>query len=225
MVWLAARNICGIGATDGLCGWDTIEQVDIRGTVRLDAAQVRAWAGVPLGAPLSATDGEKIVARLEGRPWVKAVTVTKRFPDTVVIEVAERVPAAVAATDRGRVLVDNDGLVIGPTTLAHGFPVIVGADSRPERLRLAARILTGFRAADVSLAPIHVLVVDVTNADDPVVQLPGDMRVRLGRGEFAEKWRRVEAIADNAAGRIPSPRMVDLRFADRAVVTARDRAL
>jgi hypothetical protein len=57
------------------------------------------------------------------------------------------------------------------------------------------------------------------------VQLPGALRVRLGRGEFAEKWRRVQAIADNAADRIPSPRAVDLRFPDRAVVTAWDRAL
>jgi hypothetical protein len=47
----------------------------------------------------------------------------------------------------------------------------------------------------------------------------------LGRGEFAEKWRRIEAIAANAADRVPNPRMVDLRFPDRAVVTALDRTL
>jgi cell division protein FtsQ len=226
VVWWAGTRLCGTDGRAGLCGWDTIERVEVRGTVRLDADQVRVWAAVPLGTPLWGTEGEKVVARLEGRPWVKAVTVTKRFPDTVVIEVAERVPAAVAATDRGRVLVDADGLVIGPTTLDRGFPVILGASaSRPERLRLAARILTGFRAAGVSVVPIDSLIIDVTNTDDPVIQLPGAIRVRLGRGEFAEKWRRVQAIADNAADRIPSPRVVDLRFPDRAVVTAWDGAL
>ncbi|MEW6682575.1 MAG: FtsQ-type POTRA domain-containing protein [Nitrospirota bacterium] len=226
VLWWTARSLCGAGDTAGLCGWDTIERVEVRGTVRLNADQVRAWAAVPLGAHLWTTKGEQLVARLEGRPWVKAVTITKRFPDTLVIEVAECVPAAVAATDRGRVLVDADGWAIGPASLAHGFPVIVGAStSRPERLRLAARILAGFRAADVSLAPIDSLVIDVANPDDPVVRLPDGIHVRIGRGGFVEKWRRVQAIADNATERIPSPRLVDLRFPDRAVVTGWDRAL
>ncbi len=226
VLWLASRAVCGMGKNVILCDWDAIELVEVRGTVRLAANQVRAWAAVPLGAPLWATDGDQIVARLEGRPWIRSVTVTKRFPDTVIIDVTERVPTAVAETNRGRVLVDADGSVIGPTALAQGFPVIVGAPvSRPERLRIAARILAGYRAADVSAAPIDSLVIDVTNPDDPVVRLPGAMRVRLGRGEFAEKWRRVQAIHDNAAARIPSPRVVDLRFSDRAVVTAWDGAL
>lgn len=224
-LWVAGRALCGLGG-GGLCGWDTIERVEVRGTVRLKAEQVRAWAAVPRGVPLWTTDGDAIAGRLEGRPWIRSATVTKRFPDTVIIEVSERVPAAVAATDRGRLLVDADGSVIGPTALNQGFPVILGASaSRPERLRIAARILTGFREADVSVAPIESVVIDVANPDDPVVQLSGALRVRLGRGEFAEKWRRVQAIHDNAAARIPSPRVVDLRFVDRAVVTAWDGAL
>lgn len=223
-LWGAGRAVCGIEG--GLCGWDTIERIEVRGTVRLAASQVRAWAAVPLGTPLWVTEGGEIMARLEGRPWIRSVTVTKRFPDTVVIEVTERVPTAVASSDRSRLLVDADGSVIGPTTLNHGYPLILGASaSRPERLRIAARILAAFRAADVSVAPIESVVIDVGNPDDPVVQLSGAMRVRLGRGEFAEKWRRVQAIHDNAAARIPNPRVVDLRFADRAVVTAWDGAL
>lgn len=222
--WGVGRALCGVEG--GLCGWDTIERVEVRGTVRLAASQVRAWAAVPLGEPLWVTEGSEIMSRLEGRPWIRSVTVTKRFPDTVVIEVTERVPTAVATSDRSRLLVDADGSVIGPTTLSQGFPLILGASaSRPERLRIAARILAGFRAADVSVAPLESMVIDVGNPDDPVVQLSGEMRVRLGRGEFAEKWRRVQAIYDNAADRIPIPRVVDLRFADRAVVTAWDGAL
>jgi cell division protein FtsQ len=222
-LWGAWQGVCGRA---GLCGWDAIELVEVRGTVRLDAGQVRAWAAVPFGAPLWATDGDDIVARLDGRPWIKSATVTKRFPDTVIIEVTERVPTAVAETNRGRMLVDADGSVIGPTALGQGFPVIVGASaSRPDRLRIAVGILAGFRAADVSAAPLGSLVIDVTNPDDPVAQLPGLMRVRLGRGDFAEKWRRVQAIYDNTAARIPRPRVVDLRFSDRAVVTAWDGAL
>lgn len=223
-LWGAGRALCGVEG--GLCGWDAIARVEVRGTARLTAGQVRAWAAVPMGAPLWVTEGGEIMARLEGRPWIRSVTVSKRFPDTVVIDVTERVPTAVASSDRSRLLVDADGAVIGPTTASQGFPLILGASAaRPERLRIAARILAGFRAADVSVAPLESVVIDVGDPDDPVVQLAGELRVRLGRGEFAEKWRRVQAIHDNAAHRIPNPRVVDLRFADRAVVSAWDGAL
>lgn len=222
-LWGTWRGLCG---SSGLCGWDAIEQIEVRGTTRLEANQVRAWAAVPLGAPLWGTDADGIVARLDGRPWIRSATVTKRFPDTVIIDVTERVPTAVAETNRGRVLVDADGSVIGPTALGRGFPVITGASaSQTDRLRIAARIISGFREAEVSATSLDSLVLDVANPDDPVVSLPGPTRVRLGRGEFAEKWRRVQAIYDNAGARVPHPRVVDLRFSDRAVVTPWDGAL
>lgn len=216
--------VCGTGA--GLCGWDVIERVEIRGTVRLDERQVRAWAAVPMGASLWTLDGDEVVARLDGRPWVRAATVGKRFPDTVVITVTERVPAAVAVTDRGRVLVDADGRVIGPTALDRGFPVVRGgAAVRPEALVTAAQILAAFRVAEVRIAAVESLVIDVSTPDDPIVELPGAMRVRFGREGFIEKWRRVQAIRGNVALRITGPKMVDLRFSDRAVVSEWSGAL
>lgn len=222
----ALNVVCWVEGRDGLCGWDAIEQVEVRGTVRLAERQVRAWAAVPAGASLWKLDGEAIVARLDGRPWIRTVTVGKRFPHTVVIDVAERVPAAVAVTDRGRMLLDADGRVIGPTAIDRGFPVVRGgAVVRPEGLAAAAQILAGFRAAAVSMAAIESVVIDVSNPDDPIVELPGALRVRLGREGFAEKWRRVQAIQEPSSYRIAGPRLVDVRFADRAVVSEWSGAL
>lgn len=224
-LWLAWTTVCEREPV-GLCGLDAIERIEVRGAVRLDPAQVKAWAGVRLGMPLWAVDGDAIAARLDGRPWIQSVTVTKRFPDALVIHVRERVPVAVAATARGRVLVDAEGTVIGPTTIDRGFPLILaGSVSRREALAVAVRIVEAFRAADVSVVPLDAVVIDVTDPDDPVVRLSAAMHVRLGRGGYAEKWRRMQAIADNAAEHIPGPRLLDLRFADRAVVTARDGVL
>ncbi|MFZ5864128.1 MAG: cell division protein FtsQ/DivIB [Nitrospirota bacterium] len=217
--------VCWVEGRDGLCGLDAIEQVDVRGTVRLTERQVREWAAVPMGASLWNLDGEQIASRLDGRSWIRAVTVRKRFPHAVVLDVTERVPAAVAVTDRGRVLLDADGLVIGPTAIDRGFPVVRGgAIVRPEGLAAAAHILAGFRVAAVSLAAIESVVIDVSHPEDPIVELPGALRVRFGRDRFAEKWRRVQAIQAASSG--PAvPRMVDVRFSDRAVVSEWSGAL
>jgi cell division septal protein FtsQ len=218
--------LCGGKAHAGLCGWDRIERVEVRGVVRLAERQVRAWAAVPMGQSLWELAGDDVIARLEGRPWVGSVTVGKRFPDTVVITVTERVPVAIAVTSRGRVLLDAEGRVIGPTAIDRGFPVVRGATVvRPEALAAAAHILAAFRAAEVSMAAIESVVIDVSRPDDPVVELPGALRVRFGRQGFPEKWRRLQAIHENAASRIAGPRVVDMRFSDRAIVSEWSRAL
>jgi hypothetical protein len=62
-------------------------------------------------------------------------------------------------------------------------------------------------------------VIDVSNPDDPIVELPGALRVRFGREGFAEKWRRLQAIQAPSSYRIVGPRLVDVRFPDRAVVS------
>jgi cell division septal protein FtsQ len=148
------------------------------------------------------------------------VTVRKRFPHAVVLDVSERVPVAVAVSNRGRMLLDADGRVIGPTAIDRGFPVVRGgAVVRPEGLAAAAQILAAFRVAGVSLAAIESLVIDVSNPDDPIVGLPGALRVRFGRDGYAEKWRRVQAIEEPSSARIAGPRLVDVRFSDRAVVS------
>jgi hypothetical protein len=123
--------------------------VEVEGTVRLDPAQVRAWAQIPKRTGLWALAPEPIVARLERRAWINTVFIRKRFPNTLVIEVVERVPTAVAQTERGAVLIDAEGAVLEPTRLDTGFPLVVGASlKRPEGLAVAADLLAGLHAVD-----------------------------------------------------------------------------
>jgi hypothetical protein len=116
--------------------------------------------------------------------------------------------------------------VIGLTALDRGFPVVRGGVAvRPAALVTAAQILAAFRVAEVRIAAIESVVIDVSTPDDPIVELPDALRVRFGREGFIEKWRRVQAIRENVALRIAGPKVVDLRFSDRAVVSEWSGAL
>jgi cell division protein FtsQ len=69
--------------------------------------------------------------RIEGLGWIRAATVRRYFPGTILINVVERRPFALWQR-RGRVsLIDREGQVIGSEALAKfvTLPVIVGDDA------------------------------------------------------------------------------------------------
>lgn len=218
--WWGLGWWCG-GSRQRVCEWDAIERVEVRGMVRLSPDEVRRWAAVPPGARLVPLDASAVVARLSGRPWVRSVGVHKRFPDTLVVTIAERVPIAIAKTDRRSWLIDDEGTVITSTALDAGFPVVIGGSvSRPSGLAVAAALLRGYRAAGSPHLGSGGPVIDVSSPGDPVVQLAGGLRLRFGRGDYEAKWRRYLAIQRDVMERAPGPQLVDLRFRDRAVVMA-----
>lgn len=206
-------------------GWDAIERVEVNGTSRLSSDQVGTWAGVPRGVGLWALDPRPIAARLERRPWIKTVTVHKRFPHTLVLDVTERVPIAIVAADQGTpwrtpVWIDDEGAVLDVSRSDRGFPIVRGATAKPaDGLVTAAKVLSAFRTLDTSLFPVEALVVDVSAPEDLTVLLPNGTRVRFGQGDYVEKWRQYVRIHTDVARRMPGTRVVDLRFQDRAVVT------
>ena len=206
-------------------GWDAIERVDVSGASRLTSDQVRAWADVPRGASLWTLDPHPIVARLERRPWLKTVTIHKRFPHTIAIDVTERVPIAIVVPDPGTprrapMWIDDEGVMLDVARSDRGFPLVHSAPvNRPEGLAAAGKVLSAFRALNTSLFPLDALVVDVASPEDLTVLLPNGTRVRFGRGDYVEKWRQYVRIHSDVARRVSGTRIVDLRFQDRAVVT------
>lgn len=218
--WWALGWWCD-GSRQRVCEWDAIERVEVRGVVRLSPDEVRRWAAVPPRARLLPLDAPAVVARLSGRPWIRSVAVHKRFPGTLVVTVTERVPIAIAKGDRRSWLIDDEGTVITSTILDAGFPVVIGGSaSRPSGLAVAAALLRGYRAAGSPVLGSGGSVIDITSPGDPVVRLAGGLRLRFGRGDYEDKWRRYLAIQRDVTDRAPGPHLVDLRFRDRAVVMA-----
>jgi cell division protein FtsQ len=98
---------------------------------------------------------------LAAHPRVSSVSVTKRFPNSVVASVAERAPVAVvyAKAPSGRVeahCVDGDGVVFAPASEyaeAEGLPVLSGLEIRG--LRYGLRLEGPFSGLLSSLAELR----------------------------------------------------------------------
>ena len=63
-------------------------------------------------------DLERTRARLLALPWIREARVSRRLPDTLVIEVIERVPVAIWQDPRGRqMLIDAEGVSLEPVRI------------------------------------------------------------------------------------------------------------
>jgi cell division protein FtsQ len=90
-----------------------VRSIAVKGTHLVSTAQVLAAADVPLGTPLMRINTTQVAKRVEAIRQVASATVSKDWPDHLVITVRERVPVvAVRMAAGGYDLVDADGVIV-----------------------------------------------------------------------------------------------------------------
>lgn len=108
-----------------------VTAIEVNGTHALGADDVRGRLAVHLGdniflAPLAASE-----QALAAEPWIASVRVHRELPHTIVVDVTERVPAAVVDLD-GLYLADAAGHLWKRAATEHGegagLPVVTGLD-------------------------------------------------------------------------------------------------
>ena len=118
--WRAAFFMLGGLAIVAGVGWAllgnrvlVVRSVTVTGTHLLSPGQVIVAADVSPGTPLLRVDAGAVTRRVEAIPQVASATVTKDWPDRLVITVTERVPVmAVRMAGGGYDLVDQTGVIV-----------------------------------------------------------------------------------------------------------------
>jgi len=161
-------------------------QDDIRGIVKACCPECLLLA-----------DLEKIRESVETLPWISEVLIRRRLPDTLIVEVTERKPMAVAGVDNKLYLVDREGIILDPFSTQQELlakPVVRGLkhqlreDSEEYnliRMQTYLRALEEFQSAtrDYSEAISEIDVTDPENVSiiprgDPIVIYLGDKSFR-----------------------------------------------
>jgi cell division protein FtsQ len=130
--WRAAFfALAGLGVLAGVA-WAllgsrllVVRSVTVTGTHLVSPAQVLAAADVPDGTSLVGVNTAQVAQRVEAIRQVASATVTKDWPDRLVITVRERVPVmAVRMAGGGYDLVDPTGVIVRwSTSRAAGLPL------------------------------------------------------------------------------------------------------
>lgn len=117
-----------LGEQMGAAGF-TVSRVELRGLATLNPSTLTKTALDQPSLAMPLVDLDAIRDRLIGEyKWIKEARVHRRWPDTLVIEIEERVPAAVWQ-HRGQLqLVDGDGVALQAVreNALPNLPVVVG---------------------------------------------------------------------------------------------------
>lgn len=165
--------------------WLRVEGAEVTGTSQLTDADVLDVAGVPEGVPLARVDLDEIAERVDDLDTVKSVDVSRQWPHEIRIEVTERTPVAVVATQDGFTQLDAEGFRFGDLDQApSGLPrVEVGSGAEPDALEEAALVVSSL-TEEVAVLVDHV---EVETVDEILLELRDGRRVRWGSAEQSEE--------------------------------------
>lgn len=197
----------------------TLQEVSIEGAYRVPEAWVRAELAPLAGRSLVELPAARAEQRLEAHPWVRSVTVRKRLPNRLEIDIEERRPAALLNRDGELYYVDLDGIAFAPfdPSMESSDLLLVSGSSRSPELREAMTLATRLVALDGELGA-GLSEVEVLNHRDfrlytaalpfPLVISSRDVGPRL------ESLHQVLPMLEH---RLDSVGAIDLRF-DRYIV-------
>ncbi|HUG52127.1 MAG TPA: FtsQ-type POTRA domain-containing protein [Vicinamibacteria bacterium] len=195
-----------------------VGKVEVRGGHFLSEGEVRELLGPAVGENILSLDIDALKGRLRASPWVADATVSRTLPDTLRVEIRERVPLALAEMDR-LYLMDGDGGLIdiyGPRTAGFDLPIVRGLariDGEARRDR-AARAGTLLR--DIGELAEEISEVEVEPSGDLRVVLRGAGEVvRMGQPPYRGRFLTFLALRQDLRERCPRAEYFDLRFRDR----------
>lgn len=130
-----------------------VKRVEVVGANRIDYIKVYDIALGQQNRSMAAVDLEGVRSDLLRYGWIKDARVSRRLPETLVIDIVERAPAAVWQHNRRLSLIDDQGVVLEPVTPATmpDLPLVIGPRANEQSKELAA-LLEGSRSIKPLLA-------------------------------------------------------------------------
>ena len=235
---LACIGFAGIG----WALWAYAQRAELFRIAQVEVVPPSAAAYLPpslVGRNLWQVDLEGLERHLKTEyPWVARVRVLRQLPDSLLVEVAERVPVAQvrirssswARRAGGWHGVDDEGFILSQASdrpseelaklvgLGVGQdPLVVGAINRGERVALALRVLARLRSAPALVAR-QLRELDISDPRQIRFTIDDDVEVRCGsEADLEMQLERLRVALQALVGRQIPVQYVDVRFQEPVV--------
>jgi cell division septal protein FtsQ len=216
----------------GLTGYQTatasdffrLQDVQIRGNERTPSDDIRRIVTAAAEKPgVWNADLSEIRAKIEKFPFVRSASVSRALPDGIRVKVTERIPVAVVHLSAGDYLVDNEAVILAPSSAkTTDLPFILkgwdeaksekAATDNLARLKLYKKMVEEWRTFDlakrvkeVDLADLKYPSAVIEDSGNPIsVNLAKDnLGVSLKRAIEASSGKGNKIRTVNSAGLYP----------------------
>lgn len=191
-----------------------IENILVEGRRHTDPDTIKAIANVEKGDPLLSFDPQKARAMIEKISWVRSARVERRYPDTIYIQLEERVPMALWQRQKRLSLIDTEGVVLTDHRLDRfkDYIILVG-DAVPEK-----------SSEFISLLSAEPMLWDKIEAAKLVsgrrwdLVLKNGVVVKLPEGEIALAFKRLVVLQEEEKLMDKNLTVIDIRDTERITV-------
>ena len=185
-----ARVMTSAGEAIGSAGF-TVKRIDVVGLRHMDSGPVYEIATEQKTMAMPLVDVGAIRQQLLRYGWVKDARVSRRLPDTLVIDIVERQPAALWQDKQKLALIDADGVVIDrvPVTEMPDLPLLIGpgANLRERELNRLLDVAPTIRPQLVSATWTGGRRWDLDLQTGETIALPeGEEAARTALSKFAD---------------------------------------
>ncbi|GIX48719.1 MAG: hypothetical protein KatS3mg131_2930 [Candidatus Tectimicrobiota bacterium] len=206
-----------------------LRTVEIQGNTTLTRQQVLYLLAIPPGATLFQLDLVRMGRRLEHHPAIKAVTLRRRFPDTLQVTLVERRPALHLVAGSQHVVLDEEGVVVRafepqrdgslPRLALEGNRVLLpGMAVQDSQVQRALALLQAYRTSPVA-AQLQVVGMRFEPAGTVRWQVaPYAFELRVEPDTVAQQLRRLPLVLEYIHRRQLAVRLVDLSYRKKIVV-------
>jgi cell division protein FtsQ len=171
-----------------------VRHQEVTGNRLVAAAEVVAAAGIRDGTPLASVNTAAAARRVDQISQILSATVSRSWPDTIVISVRERTPVLAVASDGGFALIDRTG--VGVRWSRHRPAALPLFDPPPGQLRGSPAVAAA--AAVLRLLPARLrarlAAIAAPSAQRVTLQLRGGITVLWGTASQS-KTKAQEVIA------------------------------
>jgi cell division protein FtsQ len=185
-----------------------LHHVEVRGELQhVNADGVRLVASRGVRGTFFTVELGDVRAAFEKLPWVREARVSRRWPDTLVVEMVEHTPFA---RWNGAELVSSEGEVFN-ASVAMDLPRLSGFEGS------GREVVEAYRRYGELLAPLGMKIGELSLSPRRAWRLKTDsgLEIALGRTDIEPRLKRFAAQYRKLSERLgAAPAYVDLRYAD-----------
>lgn len=187
-----------------------VRKLEIRGVQYLQPDDVVARLRIDTLRSI-VDDISPLEARLRSLPQVADVSISRRFPGTLIVTIQENMPVALVPRGDGLQPYDSAGraLPIDPSRETLDLPVLAVPD------RGALRLMGELRATEPKLFGMISQV--VPTGSDLLFTLTSSLRVRASAGVAPQRFRDIFPVESDLARRNERAAELDIRYRDQVV--------